>query len=269
MKNTGAGPDANRGGLDGKVALVTGAAQGIGEAVARALGAQGACVAVVDVNAAPLGALAADLSGRGRRAGAYAADVRDRCAVEAAVERVEAELGPIAALVNVAGVLRMAPVVELTDDDWKFVFDVNTHGVFYVSRAVARRMAARRAGAIVTVASNAGGVPRMHMSAYAASKAASVMFTKCLGLELSAHGIRCNIVSPGSTDTPMQWAMWTDETGPRRVIEGSLETYRVGIPLRKLAQPSDVASAVLFLLSDAAGHITMQDLYVDGGAALI
>ncbi|HEX7841712.1 MAG TPA: 2,3-dihydro-2,3-dihydroxybenzoate dehydrogenase [Kofleriaceae bacterium] len=268
MKNTERGPDVNRGGFEGKVALVTGAAQGIGEAVARALGEQGAHVAVVDVNADHLGALAADLSAKGRRAGAYAADVRDKSAVEAAVERVEAEMGPIGALVNVAGVLRMGPVVEMTDDDWKFVFDVNTHGVFYVSRAVAKRMAARRSGAIVTVASNAAGVPRMHMSAYASSKAATVMFTKCLGLELAAHGIRCNVVSPGSTDTPMQRSMWTDDSSPRRVIEGSLETFKVGIPLRKLAQPSDVANAVLFLLSDGAGHITMQDLYVDGGAAL-
>lgn len=268
MKTTERGPDVNRGGFEGKVALVTGAAQGIGEAVARALGAQGAHVAVVDVNAEHLGALAADLSAKGRKAGAYAADVRDKYAVEAAVERVEAEMGPIEALVNVAGVLRMGPVVEMADDDWTFVFDVNTHGVFYVSRAVAKRMAARHSGAIVTVASNAAGVPRMHMSAYAASKAATVMFTKCLGLELAAHGIRCNVVSPGSTDTPMQRAMWTDDSGPRRVIEGSLETFKVGIPLQKLAQPSDVANAVLFLLSDGAGHITMQDLVVDGGAAL-
>jgi 2,3-dihydro-2,3-dihydroxybenzoate dehydrogenase len=94
------------------------------------------------------------------------------------------------------------------------------------------------------------------------------MFTKCLGLELAAHGIRCNVVSPGSTRTPMQTAMWTQGTGPEAVVRGSLETFRTGIPLGKIATAQEVADAVLFLLSDRASHITMADLYVDGGATL-
>lgn len=173
-------------------------------------------------------------------------------------------------VVNVAGILRSSEVVELTDEDWAATFAVNTDGVFHVSRAAARRMTERGAGSIVTVASNAAGVPRAGMAAYAASKAAAVMFTKCLGLEVAARGVRCNTVSPGSTLTDMQRALWNGdaEAAARRVVEGDLATHRTGIPLGRIAEPSDVADAVVFLVSDRARHITMHDLYVDGGATL-
>jgi 2,3-dihydro-2,3-dihydroxybenzoate dehydrogenase len=111
-------------------------------------------------------------------------------------------------------------------------------------------------------------VPRQGLAAYAASKAAAHMFTRCLGLELAPHGIRCNIVAPGSTLTPMQTALWADEHGAARVIAGRPEAFWAGIPLGKLAVPEDVAEAVLFLLSDKAGHITMAEIMVDGGATL-
>ncbi|MFP2906625.1 2,3-dihydro-2,3-dihydroxybenzoate dehydrogenase [Pyxidicoccus sp. 3LFB2] len=254
-------------GTTSRVALVTGAAQGIGAAVARAL-ADSASIAALDVKVEGLGSLVTELRGRGCQASAWHADVSDSAAVEAVVERVEREQGPIDILVNVAGILRMAPTVSLTDADWAATFAVNTHGVFHVSRAVARRMVPRRSGVIVTVGSNASTVPRMQMAAYAASKAASNMFTRCLGLELAEHGIRCNVVSPGSTDTAMQRGMWTDEHGARAVIAGSPETFRVGIPLRRIATPADIAEAVRFLVSDGARHITMHDLVVDGGATL-
>ncbi|MGH8089238.1 MAG: SDR family oxidoreductase, partial [Stenotrophomonas sp.] len=133
---------------------------------------------------------------------------------------------------------------------------------------VVNRMVPRGRGAIVTIASNSAGTARTEMAAYAASKAAATMFTRCLGLELAPHGIRCNIVAPGSTLTPMQTGMWADADGAQRVIDGSLPTYKPGIPLRKLATPDDIAQAVMFLLSNQAGHITMSDLYVDGGATL-
>ncbi len=250
------------------VVVVTGAAQGIGAAVVRAFAIQGAIVAAVDTKVGDLEHQAAVFASLGHNVTAYSGDVRDAGAVENLIDRVERERGPIDVLVNAAGVLRTGPVISCTDDDWAAVMAVNLTGVFNVSRSVAIRMEARQAGTIVTVASNAGGVPRMHMAAYAASKAATVMFTRCLGLELAAHGIRCNVVSPGSTDTPMLRGMWQDGADAQAVIDGTPAAYRVGIPLRKLAIPEDVADAVLFLASDRAAHITMQDLYVDGGAAL-
>ncbi|MFC5662250.1 2,3-dihydro-2,3-dihydroxybenzoate dehydrogenase [Kitasatospora misakiensis] len=267
--------------LAGAVAMVTGAGQGIGAAVTRALVAAGATVAAVDRNPGPLAELADELSGRpgdpasgGPASGGpvhpYLLDVSDAAAVESTVELMERQLGPVGILVNVAGILRAAPAVELTDRDWADTFAVNTTGVFHTSRALGRRMAERGGGVIVTVGSNAAGVPRTGMAAYAASKAAATMFTRCLGLELGRSGVRCNIVSPGSTDTEMQRALWQDdaEAAERRVIDGDPADYRVGIPLGRIAQPADVAEAVAFLVSDRARHITMHDLYVDGGATL-
>ncbi|MGC5009524.1 2,3-dihydro-2,3-dihydroxybenzoate dehydrogenase [Streptosporangium sp. DT93] len=249
---------------DGVVAVVTGAAQGIGEAVARALTGAGARVAALDIDTERVERVAAGLG----TAIAYTCQVADSAAVDDVIARVETGLGPIGLLVNVAGVPCSGPAVTIGDDEWAHTFAVNAGGVFHLCRAVARRMIPRRSGAIVTVSSNAAGVPRVNMAAYAASKAAAAQFTKCLGLELAPYGIRCNVVSPGSTDTPMQRALWTGEHGARAVIDGSPAAFRVGIPLGRLAAPEDIADAVLFLASDHARHITMQDLYVDGGATL-
>ncbi|MDA3645273.1 2,3-dihydro-2,3-dihydroxybenzoate dehydrogenase [Saccharopolyspora indica] len=255
----------NRTGIGGAVAIVTGAGQGIGAAVTAAFAGLGATVAAVDRDGEKVAAVAAEL---GERVRAYQADVADPAAVTDVVERVEAEVGPVGVLANVAGVLQVGTVQEISDEDWQRTFAVNTTGVFNFSRAVSKHMIARQRGCIVTVSSNAAGVPRHGMAAYAASKAAATLFTKSLGLELAEHGIRCNVVAPGSTDTDMQRGMWADERGAERVIAGSPETFKAGIPLRKLATPEDIADAVVFLASDQARHITMHDLYVDGGATL-
>lgn len=255
--------------LVGDVALVTGATGGIGQAVVRTLAEAGVRVAAVDLDTPALAELERTARDKGLPVTAFAADVTSPAAeVEAVVAAVEERLGPIDQLVNVAGLMLAAPVLSLTDEDWERTFAVNASGVFRVSSAVARRMAGRGRGAVVTVASNAAVVPRAGMAAYAASKAAAVAFTKNLGLELARHGVRCNAVCPGSTDTAMLRSLWSDDDGPDRSLRGSLEDFRVGIPLGRFAAPQDVADAVAFLLSERATHITMHDLQVDGGAAL-
>ncbi|MEW1695724.1 2,3-dihydro-2,3-dihydroxybenzoate dehydrogenase [Streptomyces sp. NPDC093249] len=251
-----------------KTALVTGAAGGIGAAVARALAAEGTRVALLDADPIALEPLVKELRTAGAVVLALGVDVRSSGEVDAAVDRTERELGPLDHLVNAAGVLRTGEVAGFSDEDWDFTFAVNATGVFHVSRAVANRMVPRRSGAIVTVASNAAGIPRWNMAAYAASKAAATSFTKTLGLELARFGIRCNVVAPGSTETPMLTSMYGDGDAARPSVEGSPGTYRLGIPLGRLAQPEDIAHAVLFLLSDRAAHITLHGLTVDGGAAL-
>ncbi len=250
-------------GLAGKRALVTGAGGGIGAAVVRQLAEEGALVIATDLPSAGLDALA---SIEGVKVEPL--NVSDSAAVTALFERVEAEDGPVDLVASVAGVLSTTTIDGTSDAEWRRVFAVNTDGVFHLGREVSRRMGARGRGAFVVVSSNAAGVPRHAMAAYAASKAAATMFTRCLGLELGPKGVRCNIVAPGSTLTPMQTGMWADDNGAARVIAGSPETFKVGIPLQKLATPEDIADAVVFLLSDRAAHITMTDLYVDGGATL-
>lgn len=253
-------------GLIDKVALVTGAGGGIGRAVVDSLLAEGARVAALDRDEQSLACFEQGPSNR--KVERLVVDVRDTAGIERAIEQVETTLGPIDLLANVAGILTTTRLVETSDDAWTEVFAVNVQGVFKVSRAVARRMMARRRGSIVTVSSNAAGIPRLGMGPYAASKAASTMLTKCLGLELAEFGIRCNVVAPGSTRTPMQQALLNAGATPASIIGGSLETFRPGIPLGKIAEPAEVADAVLFLMSDRASQITMAEIYVDGGASL-
>jgi 2,3-dihydro-2,3-dihydroxybenzoate dehydrogenase len=255
-------------GLGEKIAIVTGAAGGIGTAVVRALAAQDVVVAAVDKNAARLAELVSKLAAEDLHAVGYPADVTDCAAVDDTIERIERQVGAVDALVNAAGLLRAGSATELSAAEWRAMFSVNLDGVFYCSRAVAARMKERRRGTIVTIASNAGRVPRVRMAAYGASKAAAASYTKTLGLELAEHGIRCNVVSPGSTDTDMLRSLWSSDADREMTIKGSADTYKLGIPLGRIAEPSDIADAVLFLISDQARHITMQDLCVDGGAIL-
>lgn len=245
-------------GFENRIALVTGAGGGIGRAVVAALLEAGTRVVATDLVAPDLPAHAALTC--------LPLDVADAAAVEALVDDVEKTIGAMDFGISVAGVLATGLVTETSDADWRRVFSVNTDGVFHLTRALARRMGPRQSGALVAVSSNAAGIPRHGMAAYAASKAAATMYMRALGLEMAPLGIRCNIVAPGSTRTAMQTGMWSDPSGEARVIAGLPEQFKTGIPLGKIAEPEDVAAAVMFLLSDQAGHVTMADLYVDGGA---
>lgn len=256
--------------FSGQIALVTGAAAGIGAAVADLLLAQGAELALIDRDAEGLQQQARDWQARypERRIRLFPLDVRDGAALAQVVDEVESQLGPIEVLVNVAGVLFPGDTLSLDDEAWENSFAINTTAVFRLCRAVARRMQPRGRGSIVTVSSNAAHVPRLGMTAYAASKAATTHFMRCLALELAPSGIRCNTVSPGSTDTPMQQAFAPTPEHVAAVLRGNLDRYRLGIPLGRIASPQDIAEAVCFLASSRARHITLHDLVIDGGATL-
>lgn len=242
--------------FDGKRVWVTGAGRGIGRAVAEQFVAAGATVVGLDLHfPEPPYAY-----------GVRELDLRDG----AAVSRCAAELleEGLDVLVNAAGVLRLGSLEHLSDEDWHDCMGVNAGAVFSLLRVVTPHFKGQGRGSIVTVSSNAAHVPRMQMAAYCASKAAVSSLTRTAGLELAPFGVRVNLVSPGSTDTPMLRGMLPDEGALSRTIAGLPEQFKLGIPLAKLANTAEVAAAVLFLASDLASHITLQDLVVDGGATL-
>lgn len=254
--------------FENKIVVVTGAAHGIGRAVATLLAQLGATVALIDLDELALMKTIQKINQGGYRALAYIADISNYSEVQQTLDRIEAELGPIELLAHIAGALMLKPLLETTLEDWENIFNVNSTGAFIVTTQVGKRLAQRGSGTIVVVTSNASDTPRMNLGAYAASKAAASMMVKCLGLELAAKGVRCNLVSPGSTNTNMLKQSLPENANMDYVISGNLDLYRLGIPLGRIAEPLDVAQAVAFLLSDSAQNITMVDLRVDGGASL-
>ncbi|WP_273527655.1 2,3-dihydro-2,3-dihydroxybenzoate dehydrogenase [Pseudomonas sp.] len=242
----------------GRRIWVTGAGQGIGRAVAEGFARLGGEVVGLD-RAFP----ACDYGYR-----THVLDVGDAAAVRQACAELLAPGQGIDVLASVAGILRLGAIEELSLADWDDSLRVNVSGPFYLLRELLPRFRAQGRGAVVAVSSNATRVPRMQMAAYAASKAALTSLIRTAGLELASCGVRCNLVSPGSTDTAMQRGMWTDDSGRARTIAGLPEQFKLGIPLQKIATPEEVANTVLFLASDLASHITLQDIVVDGGATL-
>lgn len=242
--------------------LITGAGGGIGAAIAERLGAVGASLLLIDRDPGRL----ADVAAAARTAGAASIEVHALDLTDA--ERLRAAVGaagPLNGIVCAAGVLEPAGLHEVTDAAWQRQFAVNTTAVLHVLQAAE----VADGGSVVVIGSNAARVPRMGMLAYAASKAATAALVRGAGLELAARGIRCNVLEPGSTDTPMQRDLWPDaQAGLRTAIEGDPSTFRLGIPLGRIADPADIAEVAAFLLSDGARHITLQQLLVDGGATL-
>ena len=242
--------------IDGKAALVTGASGGIGAAIARALHAQGAVVALSGTRREALEALAAEL---GERAKVCPADLRDPAAADALVAAAEAEVGPLHILVNNAGLTRDGLAMRMKDDDWQAVIDVDLAAPFRLARAVLRGMVRRRAGRIIGIGSVVGATGNPGQANYAAAKAGLVGMTKALAQEVGARGITVNMVSPGFVDTAM-----TEHLPPAQ-----RERLLAAIPLGRLGQPQDVASAVAYLASDAAAWVTGATLHVNGGMAML
>ena len=246
-------------------AIVTGGARGIGRACALRLAEAGYEVAVWDVDEEAARATAAEIVNRGGRATAAAIDVADETSVDSAVAATEAK-NPISVLVNNAGILRLTPIDGLDLADWDAVIRVNLRGPLVCTRAVVPAMKRRERGAIVNVVSNVVAAARLHNGAYAAAKEGLLGLTKVLAIELAAHRIRVNAISPGSTRTELMDTY--DDEMLEGILRGSLEKYRIGIPLGRFADPADHADAVAFLVSDAAAHITGQNLFTDGGQTL-
>ncbi|EOC8381739.1 2,3-dihydro-2,3-dihydroxybenzoate dehydrogenase EntA [Salmonella enterica subsp. enterica serovar Meleagridis] len=241
-----------------KTVWVTGAGKGIGYATA---------LAFVDAGARVIG-FDREFTQENYPFATEVMDVADAVQVAQVCQRVLQKTPRLDVLVNAAGILRMGATDALSVDDWQQTFAVNVGGAFNLFSQTMAQFRRQQEGAIVTVASDAAHTPRIGMSAYGASKAALKSLALTVGLELAGCGVRCNVVSPGSTDTDMQRTLWVSEDAEQQRIRGFGEQFKLGIPLGKIARPQEIANTILFLASDLASHITLQDIVVDGGSTL-
>jgi 3-oxoacyl-[acyl-carrier protein] reductase len=243
------------------IAIVTGSARGIGAATARRLASDGMAVAVLDLDEAACAGTVKEIADAGGRAIAVGADVSQGDQVEAAVERVASELGPPNVLVNNAGVIRDNLLFRMSDGDWDTVMDVHLRGAFLMTRAVQIHMVDQRWGRIVNLSSSSALGNRGQVN-YSAAKAGLQGFTKTLAIELGPYGITANAVAPGFIATDM-----TAATAER--VGVAFDVFQKGaaerIPVRRVGQPDDVAHTISFLVSDGAGFVSGQVIYVAGG----
>lgn len=244
--------------FSGQTVWVTGAGKGIGYSTALAFVEAGANVTGFDLA----------FGGEDYPFATEVVDVADAQQVAQVCERLLANIERLDVLVNAAGILRMGATDALSQADWQQTFAVNVGGAFNLFQQTMAQFRRQQGGAIVTVASDAAHTPRIGMSAYGASKAALKSLALTVGLELASYGVRCNIVSPGSTDTDMQRVLWVSDDAEQQRIRGFAEQFKLGIPLGKIARPQEIANTILFLASDCASHITLQDIVVDGGSTL-
>jgi len=247
--------------FEGKVAVVTGSAHGIGRATALRFAAEGARVAVVDVRDDEGAQVALECSSAGRQSRYYHCDVTDPAAVAAVVQRVDADLGTIDVLHANAGRLRAGTVLETDLEEWTRILTVNVTGMYLVIREVVPVIRHRR-GAIVTTGSISGVFGEPALAAYTASKAAVVNLTRSLAIDLAADGIRVNCVCPGWVDTGFNDPQFEHDQMTTDDIAALIDRT---VPMRRQGEPEEMAAAVAFLASDDASYITGQTLVVDGG----
>lgn len=243
--------------LDGNVAVVIGAGGGLGAAMARGLAEAGAAVAVADLEAARIRAVADEVGRGGARAIAVEVDVTSPEGIERMVDDAEARLGPIDVLVNSAGITRRGPAAEFPKADWDRILAVNLTGVFLASQAVGRRMIARRRGRIVNIASIAGQIGLPGTIAYCASKGGVVMLTRALAVEWARHNVRVNAIAPSWFATRLGTLIHQEPEYAERVMRR--------VPVGRMGEPDELIGAVVYLASEASGMVTGHVLAVDGG----
>jgi 3-oxoacyl-[acyl-carrier protein] reductase len=252
-------------GVRDRVALVTGAGQGIGEAVARRLGADGALVGVLDVNLETSKAVADGIVSGGGHAVGLVADVSDREQVQAAVESLVRHFGGLHILVNNAGVIRDNLLFKMTDDDWSTVMNVHLGGAFLCSQIAQAHMVAAKYGRIVNM-SSASALGNRGQANYSAAKAGLQGLARTLAIELGPFGVTANAIAPGFIETPMTKAT-AERTGT--TIEALRERVASAVPVRRGGTPEDVANVVAFFAAEESGYVTGQVVYVDGGRGLV
>lgn len=252
-------------GVQGRVALVTGAAQGIGAGIAARLAADGAKVGVLDLNLDAAQATVDEIKAAGGSALALAADVSKGDQVQAAVDALVAEFGALHILVNNAGVLRDNLLFKMSEEDWDIVMAVHLKGAFLCSKAAQKHMIDAKYGRIISMSSTSATGNR-GQSNYSTAKAGLQGLTKTLAIELGPFGVTANAIAPGFIETAM-----TKATAERigTTIEGMREAVAASVPVRKGGVPADIGNAVAFFAGEEAGYVTGQVLYVDGGAELV
>ena len=255
--------------LSGQVAIVTGAGRGIGRATALELAQMGADIVVAELDREGAERTAAEVKGLGRRVSVVRTDVTSRDDLTTMADRARAEFGRIDVLVNNAGIYRAAAPLDVTEEHWDAIMNVNAKAVFFATQAVLSTMIAQKRGAIVSLASMAGKIGNRNNLPYNASKAAVISMTKSLALAHAADGIRVNCVCPGFVETDM-WTYVSREQGKLMGLTPEEFTRQRAsqVPLGRMERPEDVASVIGFLVSSKSGYMTGQALSVDGGLVM-